>query len=470
MAASENPNGVYLRPLSGWGVYPRTVSELVTPQATAELRSALKTPLALRGLGRSYGDAAVNDGGLVAALTALDRYLAFDPSTGTLVAEAGVSLEQIIRDFAPRGFFPSITPGTKFVTLGGCVANDVHGKAHHAQGAFSACVDSMRILLADGTVAQASRSENSDLFWGTFGGMGLLGAVVDLTLRLRRIESTYFTSKAIVVGNLREMVQAMDEFDGQYPYSVAYVEPVAKGDRLGSGVLTVGDHAPLDALPPKLRANPLLVSAPSPLSLPMELPEFVLNGATIHVVNWLIMQLQTRGGPVSHYEKFFYPLDIARHWNRAYGRRGFTQYQFVIPLADGYERMKAILETIVSSGCLPFLNVLKRMGPPSGGLLSFPTSGFTFAIDFPVRDDLPGLLARLDQMVLEAGGRVYLGKDAFLAPDTFRRMYPAVEEWLTLKRRYDPNNRFTSSMARRLKLLPQQARLPQWDLSAAAIV
>ncbi|MET0344199.1 MAG: FAD-binding oxidoreductase [Polyangiales bacterium] len=444
--------------LTGWGANKRTPCYLACPETVAEVASRLDPHGTIaRGLGRSYGDAALNTHGMVLGMPRVDRYLAFDDATGVLVCEAGVSLERIIRDFAPRGWFPMITPGTKFVTVGGCIANDVHGKAHHAQGSFSACVESMTVLLASGQVLNASREEHSDLFWASFGGMGLLGVILTAAIRLRKIETTYFRQQPIHARNLDEMLAALDENDAKYPYSVAYVDPVATGDKLGSGILTVGDHATRAELPPELAKDPLHVSGPAKLRLPFELPEIALNPLTIRIVNVAIKQLQSSTKPFKHYEGFFYPLDIAHDWNRAYGKRGFTQYQFVIPFDDGPRRLRELLGAIVSSGELPFLNVLKRMGKQSEGHLSFPTEGYTFAIDFPIRAGTEALTRRLDAMVLDAGGRIYLGKDAFVNAETFRAMYPRLDEWLAVKRKYDPDTLFTSDLGRRVGLVPEAA-------------
>ena len=439
--------------LSGFGANLRSSCMLIEPETRTEVRSRLDLKGSIaRGLGRSYGDAALNSGGQVLGLRHVDHYLSFDEATGTLTCEAGVSLERIIADFAPRGWFPMITPGTKYVTIGGAIANDVHGKAHHAQGSFSACVDSMTILIASSEVVTASRSENATLFWATFGGMGLLGIVLTATLRLRKIDSTYFRQKAIRVSDLAAMLAALEENDHRYPYSVAYVDPIAKGARLGSGVLTVGDHACRDELPPGLA--PLHVSGAPVLTVPFQLPELTLNPLSIRALNTVLTQVLVRGAPFAHYEKFFYPLDFIGHWNRGYGSRGFTQYQFVIPFDDGLKRMHEILTAIVSSGELPFLNVLKRFGPESGGVLSFPRAGYTFAIDFPIRPNTVALLRRLDAMVLDAGGRIYLGKDSYLTAPMFRAMYPAVDSFLELKAKYDPRCVFVSDLARRLGLVP----------------
>jgi FAD/FMN-containing dehydrogenase len=452
--------------LSGWGGNLRADCVLREPELPGQVAASLDRAGSIaRGLGRSYGDAALNAGGQVLGLGRLDRYLGFDADAGVLTCEAGVSLEHIIRDFAPRGWFPMITPGTKFVTVGGCIANDVHGKAHHAQGCFSGCVESLTVLLASGQVVEASRDQSPDLFWGTFGGMGLLGVVLAARLRLRRIETTYFRQKAIRVGDLESMLAALEEQDRSFSYSVATLDVMAKGARLGRGVVSVGEHATLAELPARLGADPLRVSGPPRITVPFELPELTLNPISIRLVNAFI-QRSLRGAPAfGHYDGFFYPLDKIAYWNRGYGRRGFAQYQFVIPFADGLARMRAILDTILSAGELPFLNVLKRFGKQSGGVLSFPREGYTLAIDFPIRQNTVALLHRLDAMVLEAGGRVYLGKDSYLAAATFRAMYPEIDRWLAIKAKYDPHGVFTSDLGRRVGL----AGAPRAHTVAAAV-
>jgi decaprenylphospho-beta-D-ribofuranose 2-oxidase len=447
-----------LTSLAGWGNNLRADCRLTEPELPSEVAAWLdRTGTLARGLGRSYGDAALNAGGQVLGLRRLDRYLGFDEATGTLICEAGVSLEAIIRDFAPRGWFPMITPGTKFVTVGGCIANDVHGKAHHAQGCFSACVDAFTLLLASGEIVPATREINSDLFWGTFGGMGLLGVVLTATIRLRRIETTYFRQRSFKARDLAEMLAVLDENDQTFPYSVATIDVFGTGPRLGRGVITVGDHARRDELPPRLAAHPLRVSGPPKVTVPFELPELTLNKLTIRAVNAFVQRTQAGAAPFGHYEGFFYPLDKIAHWNRGYGRRGFAQYQFVIPFADGLARMRELLAAILSAGELPFLNVLKRFGKESGGILSFPRQGYTLAIDFPIRANTIKLLRKLDAMVLDAGGRVYLGKDSYLEAATFRAMYPAaIDRWLALKAKFDPDNVFTSDLGRRVGLVPSR--------------
>ncbi len=439
--------------LSGWGANLHADSVLKEPESEAQIKASIdRAGTIARGLGRSYGDAALNAHGRVVGLGRFDRYLAFDDATGTLTCESGVSLADIIRDFAPRGWFPMITPGTKFVTVGGCIANDVHGKAHHVQGCFSACVETMTVLLASGDIVTANRTENADLFWATFGGMGLLGVVLTATVRLRKVETTYFRQKAIRAGGLEAMLATLDEYDRTFPYSVATIDVFATGSRLGRGVVVVGDHANRGELPARLAANPLRVSGPPRLTVPFRFPEITLNRASIRVLDAAIQRIQARKPSFGHYDDFFYPLDGIAHWNRAYGRRGFTQYQFVIPFADGLRRLHDTLTAIFSAGELPFLNVLKRFGRASEAPLSFPREGYTLAIDFPIRTNTAALMKRLDAAVLDAGGRVYLGKDSYLDAITFRAMYPQIDAWLEVKAKYDPQGVFTSNLGRRVGL------------------
>lgn len=439
--------------LWGWGAQRRVECDERFPESSADAKASIdRAGTIARGLGRSYGDQALNEHRRVLTLTRLNRYLSFDEATATLRCEAGVTLAEIIRDFAPRGFFPAITPGTKLVTVGGCIANDVHGKAHHAQGSFVTSVESLRILLGDGAIVQASRTENADLFWATFGGLGLVGLVLDATLVLRKVETTYFRQKSFVARDLTQLLELLDEHDAAFPYTVATLDATATGARLGTGVVTVGDHARRDELPRELADRPLRLAPPRAIPVPFELPELVVNPLTIRVVNTAIAALLRSKGAFELYEGFVYPLDMFHAWNRAFGRRGFIQYQFVLPPEPGGAALRRLLEAIVTSGQLPWLNVLKRMGPANDAPLSFPMAGTTFAIDFPVRDGLFEVTERLDAMVLDAGGRIYLGKDSCLNAAMLRRMYPKLGQWLAVKQKWDPDGVFTSDLGRRLEL------------------
>jgi FAD/FMN-containing dehydrogenase len=439
--------------LSGWGNIPKSISKVIYPRTAQEIQPSLTTDKLLpRGLGRSYADQATNTNHLVMKMEKMNHFLEFDQQTGILNCEAGVSLEEIIQHLTPRGWFPMITPGTKYITIGGAIANDVHGKAHHADGSFVNCVYDFTILLADGRILKASREENSDLFWANFGGLGLLGTILTARIQLRKIETTYFTQKAFAAGNLDEMLQAIDDSEKEFTSSVAWLDSMAKGKHLGRGVLTMGNHAHLNDLPEKLKSNPLKIGKKPKLVVPFYLPGFALNKLTVGILNTALYIMQKSAKNISHYDSFFYPLDMINNWNRGYGKRGFIQYQFVLPVPNGKENIRKILEEITKSGCVPFLNVLKKFGKEQGGLLSFPFEGYTFAIDFPITPKLKPFTEFLDKMVLEMGGRIYLGKDAYLDEATFKAMYPQHKEWLKIKNKYDPANVFSSDLSRRIGL------------------
>lgn len=438
--------------MAGWGNYPVSQSFTLFPRNDEESKATLqKDQVIPRGLGRSYGDQAMNANHYVALCEKMNHFLGFDENEGVLHCESGVSLEEIITYFAPKGWLPMICPGTKFVTIGGAIANDIHGKAHHIDGSFVNCVVSFTILLADGSIVEASRDKNTDLFWANFGGLGLLGIILTARIRLRKIESTYFKQKSVVIKNLDHMLEALDKYDHEYNYSVAWIDALAKGKKLGRGVLTLGNAAKFEDLPAKLKTNALKLHPKGKLSVPFFLPSFALNGLTVRILNRVIAFVQNSPKEFVHYEKFFFPLDAINNWNRGYGKRGFIQYQFVIPEENGRRHLEEILEMIASSGCTPFLNVFKRMGDGQG-ILSFPFKGYTLAIDFPVSKQLLKFTPKLDAKVLEAGGRLYLGKDALLDEAMFKSMYPQHTEWTAIKKKYDHGEKFSSDISRRLGL------------------
>lgn len=439
--------------LSGWGNIPKSPGLVTYSRDESDIRPFLKEESLLsRGMGRSYADQATNTNHRILKMEKMNHFLKFDETSGVLECEAGVTLADIIQYLAPRGWFPLINPGTKHVTLGGAIANDIHGKAHHVDGSFINCVVSFTILLADGRILTASREENSDLFFANFGGLGLLGSILTVVIRLRKIETTYFIQKSIVARDLDEMLEAIEESDKDYAYSVAWIDSLVKGKNMGKGVLVVGNEAKLTDLPPKLREKPLLVSGKARANIPFYLPSFALNTFTVKILNKLIYVKQKSGTGIAHYDSFFFPLDMINNWNRGYGKKGFIQYQFVVPLEGGKENIRKILTEITKSNCVPFLNVLKKFGKGEG-YLSFPFEGFTFAIDFPVTQQLKAFIKKLDSLVLDAGGRIYLGKDAYLDEATFKDMYPKYNEWLEVKRKYDPKNLFSSDLARRIGLV-----------------
>jgi decaprenylphospho-beta-D-ribofuranose 2-oxidase len=438
--------------LSGWGNIPATTNKVAYPRDAKDIIEESSTDKILpRGLGRSYADQATNTNHSVFKIERLNHFLSFDEMSGILSCEAGVTLEDIINTLAPRGWFPMITPGTKYITIGGAIANDVHGKAHHADGSFVNCTIDFTILLADARILKASREENSDLFWANFGGLGLLGTILTATIQLRKIETTYFTQKPFAARNLDEMLEAIESSEKEFTSSVAWLDSMARGKNLGRGVLVMGNHAALADLPTKLKSNPLKLGKKPKLMVPFYLPSFSLNPLTVKLLNTVLYIMQKNGKSIAHYDQFFYPLDMINNWNKGYGKKGFIQYQFVLPELNGKENIRKILTEITKSDCVPFLNVLKKFGE-GVGMLSFPRKGYTFAIDFPIKEQLKPFTKKLDAIVLEMGGRIYLGKDAYLDEATFKAMYPQYKEWLEVKRKYDPANKYSSDLSRRIGL------------------
>jgi decaprenylphospho-beta-D-ribofuranose 2-oxidase len=406
-----------------------------------------------RGLGRSYGDAALNlNGGAVCPIR-LNRFLSFDSQTGILECESGVSFAEIIQFFLPRGFFLPVTPGTKFVTVGGAIAADIHGKNHHRNGAFSNFVRDLQLLTPPGEILTCSRQDNSEIFWATVGGMGLTGIVLSARIQLERVESAFVAVDYQRTRSLNEALDVMTESDERYRYSVAWVDCLAQGDSLGRSVLMRANHATaaeasfrlLNALtpPPRIR-----------LSVPFEAPAAALNPFTLRAFNALYYRRHEKGSHrIVDFERFFYPLDAIENWNRLYGKRGFVQYQVALPAAGGREAVAVLLERLAQSGRASFLAVLKRFGEADQALLGFPLKGYTLALDLPADRDLVTFLNQLDDVVLEHGGRVYLAKDAALRPETFAAMYPNLDRFRAVKEKLDRKGLLSSSLARRLRIV-----------------
>ncbi|MEO4048046.1 FAD-binding oxidoreductase [Pseudomonas sp. CAU 1711] len=430
--------------LSGWGRYPCIDADLIEPTTLSAARESLAelASLAPRGLGRSYGDSALAE--KIVGTRQLRHLRSFDESSGVLDCDAGISLGELLNLFVPRGWFLPVTPGTKFVSIGGAIASDVHGKNHHLHGCFSECVDSIEIMLADGQLTRCSRTEQPDLFHATCGGMGLTGLIVGARLRLRRIESAYITQTTHKAANLDEVVALFDSH-GSATYSVAWIDCLASGKALGRSLLMLGEHA----------SDGELSLSPKPtLSIPLDMPSTLLNRYSVQAFNELYYRRirQTESQQRVGYESFFYPLDSIRQWNRLYGKRGFLQYQFVIPKAAGLEGMRAILQRIAASRRGSFLAVLKAFGAANDNLLSFPVEGYTLALDFKYETNLLELLSELDAMVLAYGGRLYLSKDARMSEATFKHSYPHWTRFQETRARYGALHKFASLQSRRLGL------------------
>lgn len=446
--------------LNGWGRYPTVESRVERPEKWSTVHSQVEEngePLLARGAGRSYGDASLlNSEGKTLLTDRLNRMLAFDSDTGVLRAEAGVRLREILEVFVPRGWFLPVTPGTKEVTLGGAVAFDIHGKNHHRDGGISNFVREIELLIADGKTVTCSPEQNEELFWATVSGAGLTGIITEVALEVRPIETAYVAERTLKADDLDDAFALFEEHEPDYLYSVAWIDCLASGDSLGRSHLMFGRHATPDELPAKREQDPLVYEPDHLASLPFDLPEGVLNEHTVKAFNKLyyVRQRKRDKRAVVGIDPFFYPLDAIGDWNRMYGESGFVQFQCVLPMEESYDGLKEILAEVQESGLASFLAVLKRMGSPDGGLLTFPMQGYTLALDIPRREGLESLLQDLHETVARRGGRVYLAKDAYLRPDTFREMYPALEDWLEVKRRVDPANRFTSAQAQRLGIEP----------------
>lgn len=393
------------------------------------------------GNGRSYGDSCLNAGGLLLDARGLDRFIAFDPLEGILRCESGVLLSEVLALTVPRGWFAPVVPGTKFVTVGGAIANDVHGKNHHSAGTFGCHVRCLELLRSDGRRLVCSPSENAEWFQATIGGLGLTGLILWAEIALKRIHNATMDVETIRFGRLDDFFDLSAESDRQYEYTVAWIDCMARGSHLGRGLFIRGNHAAVNAVP---------VDAPRRrVSIPVNLPVTLITRMSARLFNSLHyrMQLRARSSGCEHYEHFFFPLDGIRHWNRLYGPRGFLQYQCVVPVAAGRSALREIIDRGAHGGIDSFFGVLKIFGDhPSPGLLSFPRPGVTVALDFYHHGDTTlRLLDSFDEIVLSAGGAVSPYKDARMSASSFKRFFP---RWQELEGFRDP--RFCSSFWRRV--------------------
>ena len=430
--------------LSGWGRQPAPGREILSENLEAATRGASLS----RGLGRSYGDSSLpaRAADKVVCTTQADRVLAFDEETGVIRVEAGLSLFELNRLFMPRGFFTPVTPGTKYVTVGGMVASDVHGKNHHVEGCFGAHVREMKIRLADDSIVTASPTENTDLFDGTLGGMGLLGHVLEVEFTLRRIPSRWIYMESERVGTVDEFLTALNTAAPKWPMTMGWIDCLTRGRSMGRGILMAGRWAEASEAP---------ADGPRDLpkvTMPFDLPNWALNHFTASAFNtlyyWKHLSKEKKG--VVSPEPFFYPLDAILHWNRAYGSRGFTQYQCVLPREAGPQAVRDFMVKLTDLGAASPLCVIKDCGPQGRGTLSFPMSGTSIAVDMAVSPDIQRVVDQLNEFVIDAGGRIYLTKDRFTRPEHFRRMEPRLDTFMTLRDKYDPRRRLRSAQSVRL--------------------
>ncbi len=417
--------------LSGWGRYP-VLDCRMERLRDHNLHGLLdrRHTLIARGNGRSYGDAALNPD-LTLSMLAMDRMQAFDAETGRLTCEAGVLLADVLDTFVPRGWFPPVVPGTKFVTVGGMIAADVHGKNHHRDGSFGAYVESLTLVTADGKVRECSRSEHADLFRATVGGMGLTGVILSATFRLKPIETAFVMAETVPTRDLDETM-ALFEASRDWPYSVAWIDCLARGARLGRSLVSRGTFMACGSLPSRLVREPLCPAPVGRLTVPFDAPSVLLNRPRSVSSTPSTYRLgRTRGGvrPV-HFDPFFFPLDRVGAWNRLYGRSGFVQYQCMLPEAVSTAGITVLLERVAAAGRGSFLAVLKLLGSGGERLLSFSMEGYTLALDFPMRPGTLALLDDLDEITHRHGGRVYFAKDARCTPERLAQGYPRAADRL----------------------------------------
>ncbi|MCZ0963747.1 FAD-binding oxidoreductase [Paracoccus benzoatiresistens] len=404
-----------------------------------------------RGNGRAYGDAAIGERLTLGAL-GLDRMKAFDPQTGRLTVEAGVLLADILAAFVPRGFFPPVVPGTKLVTVGGMIAADVHGKNHHREGSFGDHVERLTLVQPSGEAVVCGPHDNPDLFRATVGGMGLTGVITEATFRMKPIETGWIRQRTVVAGDLAGALKALDESDAA-TYSVAWIDCLSRGADLGRSLVFVGEHATRQEVASDLpRADILPQSRAGRLGVPIDLPGWTLNKASVAAFNEVYFRQGAKKSGTSflaHWDPYFFPLDGVHRWNRIYGRRGFFQHQCVVPPFTAHAALSEILDRITRSGKASFLAVLKKMGA-GGSLMSFPMPGYTLALDLRVTDETFALLDDIDRIVVAAGGRLYLAKDARQSRQTFEAGYPALGRFNDIRGAIGATGHLASHLSSRL--------------------
>ena len=441
--------------LEGWGRYPRHESEVYRPSGPAEaaqLMSGASGSIA-RGNGRAYGDAAIGQNATLKS-GALDRMKAFDPQTGLLTVEAGVLLRDVIATFMLRGWFPPVVPGTKLVTIGGMIAADVHGKNHHRDGGFGRHVEELVLALPGGEIATCSRDQNAELFNATIGGMGLTGFITQASFRMRPIETGWIVQHTIAAGSLAEALAALAAAD-EATYSVAWIDCLATGSSLGRSLIYTGEHASRDEVRFTRHERDMFPKVPRhAASVPVDLPGWTLNRHSVAAFNSLYFRCRAARSDAPtlvHWDPYFFPLDGIAGWNRLYGRKGFLQHQSVVPAHAAEQAYGAMLELIARSGRASFLAVLKKLGA-GDGTMSFPMPGYTLALDVTATDDVHPLLAELDRIVVAAGGRLYLAKDARQSRATFEAGYPALSAFKDLRRAIFAEGHVASRLSERLGL------------------
>ena len=457
--------------LYGWGrTAPSTAQVLSTADVdtiaqavkqvadeNSELPEHRRRGIIARGMGRSYGDPAQNGGGLVVDMTPLNRIHSIDPDTGIVDVDAGVTLDQLMKAALPYGLWVPVLPGTRQVTIGGAIGPDIHGKNHHSAGSFGDHVLSMELLVADGRVLHLEPTgETAELFWATVGGMGLTGIILRARIQMTFTETAYFIADTDRTDTLDETIALhSDGSEVNYTYSSAWFDAISAPPKTGRSTISRGSLATLDQLKeyaPKLAKDPLKFKAPQLMTVPDIFPSWTMNKLSLMAIGeaYYLMGSPSRND-VKNLTQFYQPLDLIGEWNRGYGKAGFLQYQFVVP-TDAVEPFKDIIYDIQASGHYTALNVFKLFGEGNQAPLSYPMKGWNVCVDFPIRPGLNEFLDRLDDQVMQFGGRLYLAKESRTSAEKFHKMYPELPGWLKTRRDIDPTGVFASDMSRRLEL------------------
>ncbi|SMP30045.1 FAD-binding oxidoreductase [Chryseobacterium profundimaris] len=404
----------FVQKVTNWGNYPVVEKEIRSEDSYRKIKEFVLThnEVIARGNGRCYGDASLGDH--IFSTKKLNKFISFDRLNGIIECESGVLLSDVLEIAVPQGYFLYVTPGTKFVSVGGAIASDVHGKNHHSEGCFSEYVIEFKLMIENGDIITCSRDKNSEKFWSTIGGMGLTGIILSAKFKLKNIQTAYIRQESIKAENLDEIFMLFEESES-WTYNVAWIDCLQKGKNIGRSIMMRGEHAFQLELPQKFRDQPLRLKKKFEPKVPFYFPGFVLNALTVKIFNYFYFKKQSKKEVKDFidYETFFYPLDFVKDWNKIYGRSGFIQYQMMIPKEKGKEGMRKILETIANSGNGSFLAVLKLYGKEnSQAYNSFPFEGYSLALDFKVNSKLKKLIERLDDIVEEYNGKIYLTKDS----------------------------------------------------------
>jgi len=430
--------------LMSWGMYPKIKNKVYQYDNEKNLDQIIKehNELIPYGNGRSYGDSALSSN--IINVKPHDYFIDFDEESGLLHVQAGVLLSEILEYLVPRGWFLKVTPGTKLITIGGAIASDVHGKNHHVEGCFSECVKEFTIMISESESVTCSKEKTPELFRATCGGNGLTGVILDAKIYLKKINSKYLNQTTIKTKNLKETFQAFEEYLDK-PYSVAWIDCLAKGDKIGKCLLMVGDFRDDGKLNYKKKSQ---------LSIPFNFPSFALNNWSVRAFNWLYYgKVKDRVSKQRvDIDTFFYPLDAIGHWNRIYGKNGFTQYQFILPKEHSFQGLEEILKEISDSGKGSFLAVLKLYGKANDNYLSFPIEGYSLALDFKIEKGLFDLLDRLDEIVVKHHGRIYLTKDVRVSKEVFEKGYPYINTFRQFRKENKMDTKFQSLQSKRVDI------------------